>query len=92
MCSNYDVAFPFFQKVVKIVRRDQGVEVKKLHTDQRREYFNKEIIFCLDQHGIHHELSTTYTPQQNSFLERDNRTVMEFARSMLHGLSLPTHH
>lgn len=92
LCArNKDAAFPFFQKVVKIVRRDQGIEVKKLRTDQGREYLNKEFTLFLDQHGIHHELSTTYTPQQNGFLERDNRTVMECARSMLHAFSLPTH-
>ena len=84
---NKDAAFPFFQKVVKIVQRDQGIEVKKSRTNQGREYLNKEFTLFLDQHSIHHELSTTYTPHQNGFLERDNRTVMESARSMLHVFS-----
>ena len=55
------------------------------------ELWHFQFTLFLDQHGIHHELSATCTPQQNGFLERDNQTVMECARSMLHACSLPTH-
>ncbi|KAI3734276.1 hypothetical protein L6452_13741 [Arctium lappa] len=37
----------------------------------------------LKEQGIHHQLTTRYTPQQNGVAERKNRTIVEMARSML---------
>ncbi|KAA0050265.1 integrase [Cucumis melo var. makuwa] len=36
-----------------------------------------------NEHGIHRELTTPYTPEQNGVAERKNQTVVERARSML---------
>ena len=36
-----------------------------------------------DEKGIKHEFSTKYTPEQNSLVERKNRTLIDMARSML---------
>ncbi|UYV62737.1 hypothetical protein LAZ67_2001760 [Cordylochernes scorpioides] len=36
-------------------------------------------------HGIVHELTAPYTPEQNGISERDNRTIVESARCLLHG-------
>ncbi|KAH0779714.1 hypothetical protein KY290_006141 [Solanum tuberosum] len=41
--------------------------------------------------GIHRELATPYTPEQNGVAERKNRTVVEMARSMLQAKGLPNH-
>ncbi len=38
----------------------------------------------LAEHGIHHQLTVAYTPQQNGVAERMNRTLMNLVRSMLH--------
>ena len=43
----------------------------------------------LQQKGIRHETSAPHTPEQNGVAERDNRTVVEAARSMLHQKNLP---
>lgn len=43
----------------------------------------------LEKMNISWETSTLYTPQQNGYIERDNRTVMEMARSLLHAKYLP---
>lgn len=39
--------------------------------------------------GIKHELSTSYSPQQNGVVERKNRTLVEKVRSMLNFRQLP---
>ncbi len=38
----------------------------------------------LSDHGIQHQLTLAYTPQQNGVAERMNRTLMNLVRSMLH--------
>jgi hypothetical protein len=40
--------------------------------------------------GIRHETSVPQTPQQNGVAERQMRTIVEMARSMLHGANLST--
>ena len=45
----------------------------------------------LDEEGISHEFSATYTPQQNAVVERKNRTLIEIARTMLDEYKMPKH-
>ena len=42
-----------------------------------------------DEVGIKHEVSATYTPQQNSVVERKNRTLITLARTMLDEYNTP---
>lgn len=44
----------------------------------------------LVKHGIQLETTAPFTPEQNGRSERDNRTLVESARSMLHAKKLPT--
>lgn len=39
--------------------------------------------------SISHQTTAPFTPSQNGFIERDMRTVVESARSMLYGEGLP---
>jgi len=41
--------------------------------------------------GISHDLIAPYSPEQNSVAERDNRTIVECARSMLYQHQIPLH-
>ena len=45
----------------------------------------------LDEEGISHEFSATYTPQQNGVAERKNWTLIEVARMMLDEYEMPRH-
>ncbi|GBP51685.1 Retrovirus-related Pol polyprotein from transposon TNT 1-94 [Eumeta japonica] len=60
-----------------------------LHTDNGREYVNKVFKEYLDKEGIVHELTAPYTPEQNGRAEREIRTIVESARSMLYARDLP---
>lgn len=50
---------------------------------------SKDFQTYVQHKGIHHELTAPYNPEQNSDIECDNQTVVEYARNMLHHRSLP---
>nr|GEW72916.1 retrovirus-related Pol polyprotein from transposon TNT 1-94 [Tanacetum cinerariifolium] len=57
---------------VIIIRTDNGLKFKN---QMLKEYFNTV--------GISHQMSSVRTPQQNRVVERQNRTLVEAARTML---------
>ena len=63
-------------------------ELKILRIDNVGEYLSNEFKSCLPKHGIQHQLTVAYTPQQNGVAERMNRTLMDCVRSMLRTSSL----
>ncbi|CAK1579746.1 unnamed protein product [Parnassius mnemosyne] len=63
--------------------------IRILHTDNGREYVNKVFKEYLDKEGIVHELTAPYSPEQNGRAERENRTIVESARSMLYARDVP---
>jgi transposase InsO family protein len=68
------------------VKKQTGREVKIIRLENGGEYLNSNNLKdWLAENGVHHERSTPYMPQQNGVAERTNRTIMEAARSMLHG-------
>ena len=82
-------AIKFFLKVLRIVQFTTGHSVQTLRTDRGTEFCNTDFDSLLDSEGIIRETSMAYTPQQNGYIERDNRTICEAARSMLHLHNLP---
>lgn len=71
------------------IKNKFGSAVKVLHVDNGTEYCNGEFKEYLDKEGIELETTAPYSPQQNGRAERDNRTVIESARSMLYHADLP---
>jgi len=63
--------------------------IKKLRTDNGKEYVSKEFSDFLRQEGITRQLSVEYTPQQNGVAERANRTLVEMARCIMLQANLP---
>ena len=57
-------------KRVKILRSDQGTELAKVE-----DYLKKQ--------GIQHQITVAYTPEQNGKVEREMRTIVAAARTML---------
>ncbi|KAL0734178.1 hypothetical protein Bca4012_010388 [Brassica carinata] len=58
-------------------------------TDNGGEYTSNAFKHHLAQHGILHQTSCPYTPQQNGVAERKNRHLMEVARSMMFQANVP---
>ncbi|WZZ27559.1 hypothetical protein YC2023_010960 [Brassica napus] len=63
---------------IKIFRSDNGGEYTSLAFKQH-----------LAQHGVLHQTSCPYTPQQNGVAERKNRHLMEVARSLMLQANVP---
>lgn len=61
-----------------------GYVIKELFSDNGREFDNKQVKDTLQKEGIIQRLTMPYTPQQNGCSERENRTVVETARAIMH--------
>ena len=64
--------------------------IKILRTDGGGEYLNTDMQKYLKEHGIEHQHTVPYTPQQNGIAERFNRTLIECTRAILHSQGLPS--
>ncbi|KAI3667038.1 hypothetical protein L6452_42080 [Arctium lappa] len=64
-------------------------QVKFLRTDNDTEFKNKIVEEYLESVGISHQYSAARTPEQNGVVERQNRTLVEAARTMLSQSDLP---
>lgn len=58
--------------------------IKELHSDGGGEYDNDRVISYLGSKGIKFSMNPPYTPEHNGVAERDNRIIVEAARSMLY--------
>ncbi len=50
-------------------------KIKVLSTDNGGEYLSNDLKKYLSDHGIQHQLTVAYTPQQNGVAERTNRAL-----------------
>ena len=71
------------------VEKQTGRQIKKLRTDNGKEYLSNAFKDFLKNEGITHQLSVEYTPQQNGVAERKNRTLVEMARCIMLQGNLP---
>ena len=72
-----------FKRFAKKAENEYDVRTKHVRSDNGTEFKNTHIEDFLDGNGITHEFSAAYTPQQNGVVERENRTLIEMARTML---------
>lgn len=82
-------SFDCFKQYASLCKNKFGQMIKILRSDNGTEFNNAVFQEFLKRHGIQHETTTPYTPEQNARLERENRTVVESARSMLYTKDLP---
>lgn len=72
-----------FLLVIKECER-VGHKIKSFLSDNGGEFDNSKMKDILDKHGIEQILTIPYCSEMNGYIERDNRTVVEAARAMLH--------
>jgi len=78
--------FKIFKNLVE--NQQSGKRIKRLRSDNGGEYMSKSFRQLLNDHGIIHETTAPYHPEQNGVSERANRTIVERAKSMLHASKL----
>lgn len=78
-----------FKNYKKRIEKQTGCVIKRLRTDNGKEYVSNEFKRLLEEEGISRQLTVEYTPQQNGVAERANRTLVEMARCMMLEAKLP---
>jgi hypothetical protein len=78
-----------FKKFAKKAHNEFDCKIKMIRSDKRKEFDNTNIHEHCDEIGIKHEVSATYTPQQNGVVERKNRTLITLARTMIDEYNIP---
>lgn len=75
---------------IRLLHTQTGQLVECVRTDGGKEYESNDFEQRLKKKGIRHETSVRHSPQQNGSAERDNRTLFEGTRALLHSnKSLP---
>lgn len=91
-CTSYRIAyflkhksdvFPNFLQFQKLSERQTGNKIKKIKSDRGLEFNNEQFKLHCKNEGILQEFSAPYTPEQNGRIERENRSIVEGARTML---------
>nr|GEZ07065.1 retrovirus-related Pol polyprotein from transposon TNT 1-94 [Tanacetum cinerariifolium] len=72
-----------------MIQRNLQALVLTIRTDRGTEFLNKTLNAFFKEEGIEHQTSTARTPKQNGVVERQNRTLVEAARTMLSASQLP---
>lgn len=80
--------FSKFLEVEKLIHRQTGNVIKVFRSDNGTEYVNHNFKEHFKTKGIIHETCAPYTPEQNGNAERDLRSILESARTMLSDCSL----
>ncbi|XP_074334286.1 uncharacterized protein LOC141671793 [Apium graveolens] len=78
-----------FKEFKALAEKQSCHYLKVLRSDRGGKYTSNLFKSFYRAHGINHQLTTTYTPQQNGVAERKNRTILDMARSMVKAKHLP---
>ncbi|GJY04093.1 retrovirus-related pol polyprotein from transposon TNT 1-94, partial [Tanacetum coccineum] len=70
-------------KFLKQIQVGLNKTVRFIRTDNGTEFVNKTLYDYYESVGIFHQKTVPRTPQQNGVVERQNRTLVEAARTML---------
>jgi transposase InsO family protein len=82
------VAYDVFNKFCTQVQNEKELKIMKIRSDHGREFEMSHLKNFVKKHGIFHELSSPRTPQQNGVVERNNRSLQEMARTMIHEIDM----
>ncbi|GJU72662.1 retrovirus-related pol polyprotein from transposon TNT 1-94 [Tanacetum coccineum] len=82
LMSGKDKAIDKFILYKNEVENQLNKKIKVVRSDRGGEYVSPIVEFC-SQHGIRHEFTAPYSPQQNGIAERKNRTLKEMVNAML---------
>nr|GFB62258.1 hypothetical protein [Tanacetum cinerariifolium] len=72
-----------------MIQRNLQALVITVRTDKGIEFLNKTLHAFFKEEGIEHQTYTAQTPEQNDVVKKQNRTLVEAARTMLSASKLP---
>lgn len=80
---NKSQVFNYFKDHEALVENQLECKIKILRSDDGKEYVNGIFHDFCQTHGIVHQKTAPYSPQQNGLAERMNRTLLDRVRCML---------
>ncbi|GJT31286.1 retrovirus-related pol polyprotein from transposon TNT 1-94 [Tanacetum coccineum] len=80
--ASKDEAPDFIIKFLKMIQVRLNAPVRNIRTDNGTEFVNQTLRSYYESVGISHETSVARSPQQNGVVERQNRTLVEAARTI----------
>ncbi|GJR49623.1 retrovirus-related pol polyprotein from transposon TNT 1-94 [Tanacetum coccineum] len=84
--ASKDEASFFIIKFLKMIQLRLNATVRNIHIDNGTEFVNQTLRDYYEQVGISHETLVARTPQQNGVVKRQNRTLVEAARTSMQKL------
>ena len=82
--KNKDEVFERFKEFKALVENLSKKKIKILRLDNGGEFMSNEFNDYCKEVGIKRELTIPYNPQQNGVAERNNRSIMEVVKAMIH--------
>jgi hypothetical protein len=89
LLSSREQLFTTFNSYLTEEEQQLGTTLKRLHSDNAREYKSHDFKTLLDKKGAIATYSAPYSPEQNGISERFNRTIINKVRAMLISSGLP---
>ena len=78
-----------FPNFFKMIKNQFGVCIKRLRSDNARDYFNQTLSTFLQKEGGVHHSSCVDTPQQNGVIEWKNKHLLEVTQALLFQTHVP---
>nr|GEW46350.1 retrovirus-related Pol polyprotein from transposon TNT 1-94 [Tanacetum cinerariifolium] len=85
----HDETSPILKTFITGLENQLSLKVKVIRSDNGTEFKNSDLNQFCELKGIKREFSVPRTPQQNGIAERNNKTLIEAARTMLADSLLP---
>lgn len=73
---------------LQLSKNAYGYNIKVFRSDNGTEFVNNRMKALFESEGIRHQRTVPYTPEQNGSAEREMRTIMEAARTMLYSKNM----
>lgn len=89
LLSSKELVCSILEAFIHMVKNQFLKDIKCFRTDNGSEFINRRVRQLFFNHGIIHQRTCIYTPQQNGIVERRHRTLLESARAMMFQSSLP---
>nr|GEY49798.1 hypothetical protein [Tanacetum cinerariifolium] len=88
LCSK-DETPEVLKEFLTMIQRNLKAPVITVRTDRGTKFLNKTLNAFFKEEGVEHQTSAARTLEQNGVVERQNRTLVEAARTMLSASKLP---
>ena len=89
LLHNKSQAFQAFQQYKAYIELQSSHKIKALQTNNGKEYLSNFFVQFLQHHGIAHGLTCPNSHQQNGYVERKHRSIIETGLTLLANASLP---